>query len=95
MSAAIAAKVTNVGRDNFIGIISGAYYQAVACLSICARCVVPTTAPDALGFYHRRVPITDPDGFHDAVSGMSLTVDFRQRQAQPSRVEQLDAGMGA
>lgn len=38
---------------------------------------------------HTRRTISDPDQFGDAVSGMSLTVEFQRRQVRPSHVEQF------
>lgn len=38
---------------------------------------------------HARRLISEPDQFGDAVSGMSLTVEFQRRQLRPSQVEQF------
>ena len=38
---------------------------------------------------HAQRSISDPDEFGDAVSGMSLTVEFQRRQVRPSHVEQF------
>ncbi|MEZ0256188.1 MAG: helix-turn-helix domain-containing protein [Chthoniobacter sp.] len=38
---------------------------------------------------HTSRVIHDPDEFGDAVSGLSLTVEFQRRQVRPSRVEQF------
>lgn len=38
---------------------------------------------------HTSRVIHDPDEFGDAVSGLSLTVEFQKRQVRPSRVEQF------
>jgi len=50
--------------------------------------VVPPTAI-APALRHSQRIIRDPDEFRDAVSGLTLTVDFQRRQVQASSVEQF------
>lgn len=57
----------------------------------------PVDAPSIIPteIQHSRRIIREPDDFRDAVSGMSLTVDFQKRQERTSMVEQFQTGRWA
>lgn len=46
---------------------------------------------ESLPFHHARRRITEPDEFGDAVSGISLQVEFQRRKNRPSTVEQFQS----
>lgn len=50
---------------------------------------LPPPSPPVLPLRHTCRVIREPEEFGDAVSGLELTVEFQQRQTQPSRVEQF------